>query len=175
VTCRSGGSCTAFAGPGGDAAYSITAHPGSGRARLFAKLNSGPRPDCPGYRETVHDFVRFGFRNPGAGRDRAKTGRLIVLHRMPHDEALALLREIQICFAAPYKFVPRRGWSLAHAHAEWIGIIPECGTYLDRWAAANHLPAPCVSQRRLLRWGDTWVVQVVFRVPPGRQDPKALG
>jgi Glycine rich protein len=175
VSCRSGAECTAFAGPGRDAAYSITAHPGPGRTRLFAKLNSGRRPDCPGYRETVHDFVRFGFRDPGDGRNRSKTGRLIVLHRMSHNEALALLREIQICFAAPYRIVPRRGWHLDYLHGEWIGILPECGAYLDRYASLNHLAAPCVSQRRLLRWGDDWVVRVVFRVPQGAQDPKALG
>jgi hypothetical protein len=175
VACHSGAECTAFAGPGGDAAYSITAHGGSGRARLFARLNSGRRPDCPNYRETVHDFVRFGFRNPDDGHDWSKTGRLTVLHRMSHGEALTLLREIQICFAAPYTFVPRRGWHLLHAHREWIGILPECGAYLDRYAALNHLPAPCVSQRRLLRWHDKWVVRVVFRVPAGHKDPKALG
>ncbi|HEY2834338.1 MAG TPA: hypothetical protein VGJ14_18090 [Sporichthyaceae bacterium] len=175
VSCHSGAECTAFAGPGADAAYSITAHGGSGKARLFAKLNSGRRPDCPNYRETVHDFVRFGFRNADDGRTWRKTGRLTVLHRMSHDEALALLHEIQICFAAPYTFVPRRGWHLVHLHGDWIGILPECGTYLDRYAALNHLAAPCVSQRRLLRWHDDWAVRVVFRVPEGRQDPKALG
>lgn len=175
VSCHSGAECTAFAGPGADAAYSITAHGGSGKARLFAKLNSGRRPDCQNYRETVHDFVRFGFRNADDGRTWRKTGRLTVLHRMSHDEALALLHEIQICFAAPYTFVPRRGWHLVHLHGDWIGILPECGTYLDRYAALNHLAAPCVSQRRLLRWHDDWAVRVVFRVPEGRQDPKALG
>ncbi|HZE65112.1 MAG TPA: hypothetical protein VE081_00685 [Sporichthyaceae bacterium] len=175
VTCRSGAECTAFAGPGGDAAYDVTAHGGSGQARLFARLNSGWRPNCPGYQEYLHDFVRFGFRNPHDGHTWSKTVRVTGLHRMSHEDAADRLGKIQICFAAPYKFVPRHGYFLAQRAGWWIGILPECGAYLDRYASLNHLPAPCVSQRRLLRWDDTWVVRIVFRVPEGRLDPKALG
>jgi hypothetical protein len=148
---------------------------GSDRAVLFATRNGGGiKPECPGYTTTFTDWVQFGFQDPARGATFRKTGTFTLRHRLSRDAASAASQSLQICFEAPYPFLHRPGFRVEKQGSSFVGVLPECQNLTQR-----HVPVgtetPCVSDRQVVRSGKGWVVRIRFRVPPSRQDPKALG
>ena len=134
---------------------------------LFAELNGGGMPQCPGHQPLYHEWVRFGFKEKGAGGTYRKTVTITSRHGYTLHYAGALLRKQQVCFEAPYRFAARPGYGTAHRGGDWSAVLPECRA---------HTAGPCVIRRHLIKGvAGKWYVQLVFRVPPSAKDPKALG
>jgi len=161
------GVCSVRPPAGPDSAFSVTARGGGADAVLFGTLYGGSRPVCPGYAGNNRDWLRFGFLDPAPGAGWTKTASLTTTHELSRRDALGLLGRMQLCFDAPYSFPTRPGYELGTSGPDRAGVLPECGP------AAGH--DPCVLGRALVRRGHGWAVRLRFRVPAGRQDPKALG
>jgi hypothetical protein len=142
--------------PPGTPVFSLTIDGGRGK------------PDCLGYRPRDRDWVQFAFESGGSAF--RKTGTMTPNRGMTRAQAQARLQRDQVCFSAPYRFTPRPGFRLRHAGAWFDGVLPECAALPARSPAV-----PCVTDRTIVRVGDGWGVRLEFWVPPGRQDPKALG
>lgn len=160
----------------GGSAYSAASATTRPKAPVFllAINGGGARPRCPGYRNRDHDWVRFGFRS-GPGATFEKSAMMTSRQGLSHREAEHLLDVKQVCFEAPYRFLARPGFASAR-HGEVVdGVLPGCHRWTTEAAVRRHLAAPCVSIRQIVRVRDGWAIRLVFRVPPNRHDPKALG
>jgi hypothetical protein len=155
--------------------YSTASISRSNHPVLFADRDGGgAKPDCPGYRSTFTDWVQFGFTQAERGAGFRKTVAFTARRITDHPAAAAAARSLQICFEAPYRFLPRAGYGIALHDASYDGVLPQCRAVRVR----PPLPAvqtPCVATREVVRSGNGWTVRIAFRVPAGTQDPKALG
>lgn len=144
-TQRSTVEATAFANSGTDAGF------------LQLSLDTGFRPDCAGYDEYSGDWASV------IGPDRGKlvtfTIAKQVMNASPNNGASFL----QMCFAAPFRFMPRPGSTLQELDLDgvpgadtFVALLPDCGQ------------PPCVSGRHKDNAGDG-VIEV--EAPGGTDDP----
>jgi hypothetical protein len=157
---------------GPDSVFNVSARGGTSRSTLFGTLQGGSKPDCPNYTEMNGDWVAFGFQDRG-GSSWRKTASLTSRHKLSRAGAVTLLRRMQICFEAPYRFLTRPGYELGGRGGVFDGVLPDCAAV--RGHAERGLLRPCVTSRRVLSRHGGWVVRITFRVPPSSRDPKALG
>jgi hypothetical protein len=144
------GICSVNPPPGANTVFTISASGGNESATLFGTLYGGSHPSCPGYTPVTDDWVAFGFRDASSGRSWHKAGTLTTRQSLGHAGAAAQLRQLQICFAAPYRFRTAAGYRTGRdGDGEWTGVLPSC-----RAAAA-----PCISHRSLVRQGPGWVAR----------------
>jgi hypothetical protein len=152
--------------------YSAANLAGSNHPVLFADRDGGgAKPACPGYQDEFTDWVQFGFKRPERGADYRKTAVFTLRHPVSRSAAAARARKLQICFEAPYLFAPRPGYGIALHDTAYDGVLPECRSVRAR----PDMQTPCVATRKAVHSGNGWVVQITFRIPAGKQDPKALG
>jgi hypothetical protein len=139
---------------------------------LFAARDGGgAKPACPGYHASFTDWVQFGFTQPERGSAFRKTAVFTLRRPASRGAAGAAAHHLQVCFQAPYPFVPRPGFGIALHDTSYNGVLPDCSSLHAR----PDKQTPCVARREVVRSGNGWVVRLTFRVPGSKQDPKALG
>jgi Glycine rich protein len=158
---------------GPDSVFNVTARAGNTHADLFGTLTGGSRPDCPNYTEMNVDWLAFGFLDAKAGSSWRKLSTLTTRHKLSRPAAVALSRQMQICFEAPYRFLTRHGYALGGHNAVFDGVLPDCTAIGER--TAGGVTRPCLASRQVLSRHGGWVVRLAFRVPANSRDPKALG
>jgi hypothetical protein len=152
--------------------YSAANLASSNHPVLFAARDSGgAKPACPGYQDEFISWVQFGFKRPERGADYRKTAVFTLRRPESRSAAAAKARKLQICFEAPYLFAPRPGYGIALHDTAYDGVLPECGSVHAR----PGMQTPCVATRKIVPSGSGWVVQITFRIPASKEDPKALG
>lgn len=169
--CRPGKICRISPPAGPDSRFSIAADGGSRYAVLEGTRRGGSRPDCRGYRERTTDWVEFRFRDSAAGADWRKTATMTTTTATSKKAAVALAKEIQICYGAPYRFPTRPGYAITRSDGGWVGVLADCTDA----AVARGAATPCLSGRQVVRAAGGWVVKLIFEVPPRDEDPKAMG
>jgi hypothetical protein len=152
-----------------DAQFSEASWVRGGPTLYATRDGGGAMPRCPGYQNTFSQWAQFGMRH--AGPDYRKTATFTLRHPRSAAAAGTAARKVQICFEAPYPFQNRPGYRVAEHAGVFDGVLPDCAGF----HATAALPRPCVSHRGVVRAGHGWVTQIEFRIPAGRQDPKALG
>lgn len=162
--------------PAGKASeFKVTAFGGNDGATLFATLNGGYPPTCKSVGGTLApDWVQFGFENPRDGRTWSKKIQETGTNATSKDRAKRILAQTQICFAAPYLFVVKRGTSLKRVADRWEGLLAHCKSRIVAEAKAENpdLARPCIIKRTLVQKGDGWTVRVTYFVPNGELDPQ---
>jgi hypothetical protein len=170
-----GGSCVAEPPAGAETKFKIVASGGNQNATLTATLNGGLPPVCKSVGGNLSpDWVQFGFADPKDGKTWSKHIRVTGTHPTSKNTAQHTLAETQICFAAPYKFVVKRGTKLKHVGKNWEGLLAHCESNIIAEARRDHpgKARPCVTGRSLVQKGDGWVVRVGYFVPNGELDPQ---
>ncbi len=170
-----GDNCVAEPPAGEETRFKIVAFGGNENATLFGVLNGGVPPTCRSRARALSpDWVQFGFTDPKDGRTWSK--RIRVTGTEPTSKATAqrILAETQICFAAPYKFVVKRGENLIRVGKHWEGLLAHCrsGIVAEAKAEQPELARPCVLNRSLVEKSGGWVVRVNYFVPNGELDPQ---
>lgn len=162
---------------GEETRFKIVGVGGKRNATIFATLNGGPAPQCKSVGGTLSpDWVQFGFANARAGKDWTKRVRVTGTDPTTKRKARVIRGQTQICFAAPYKFVVKRGTALKRLDGRriWEGVLAHCDAKIIAQAAEERpkLSRVCILKRALVKKGDGWVVQILYRVPKGEEDPQ---
>jgi hypothetical protein len=171
----SAGPCVVNPPPGQQSEFQVTGFGGKDGATLIATLNGGPAPTCKSVGGTLApDWVQFGFANPKDGRTWSKKIQETGIDPTSKEQAQRILAQTQICFAAPYKFVVKRGEQLTRTGGHWEGLLAHCKSRIIAEAKAEQpdLARPCILNRALVQKGDGYVVQVNYFVPNGELDPQ---
>jgi hypothetical protein len=173
--CLPSDDCVVNPPPGEQSEFQVTAFGGKDGATLFAILNGGKPPTCKSVGGTLSpDWVQFGFKNPRDGKTWSKVIQETGTDPTSKEQAQRILAQTQICFAAPYKFVVKRGEQLTRVGGNWEGLLAHCKSRIIAEAKKEQpdLARPCVQGRSLVQKGDGWVVQVKYFVPNGELDPQ---
>jgi hypothetical protein len=170
-----GGKCVAEPPAGEETKFKIVASGGNENATLVATLNGGLPPTCKSVGGDLSpDWVQFGFSDPKDGKTWSKRIRVTGTDPTAKSTAQHTLAETQICFAAPYRFVVKRGTDLKRVGKNWEGLLAHCKSDIVAEAKLNQpdLARPCVLNRSLVQKGDGWVVRANYFVPNGELDPQ---
>ncbi len=175
VKCAPGDPCIATTPAGDETTFKIVATGGNENATLFGVLNGGLPPTCKSVGGNPSpDWVQFGFSDPKDGKTWSKKIRVTGTDPTSKATAQRTLAETQICFAAPYRFVVKRGTDLKRVGKNWEGLLAHCKADIVAEAKEERpdLAAPCILNRSLVEKGDGWVVRVNYFVPNGELDPQ---
>jgi hypothetical protein len=157
--------------------FKVVATGGNTGATLFGTLNGGRAPVCRAFGGTLSpDWIRFGFFDAKDGATWKKRVRVTSTDGTTKPKARRIANETEICFAAPYDFVVKRGTVLKRVKGTKIreGILAHCESRVIAEARQDDpdLARPCLIKRTLVLKDGEWSVRVYYRVPTNDEDPQ---